>query len=155
MSKGLNSIIIGCDHGGFELKEMLKGELEKRGLTVKDAGAFSVDSEDDYPMIISRVAGSVSDGTYPRGIVICGSGIGASITANRFKGVRAALCNSVEMAKLSRNNANILAIGARLTPEKTVLEILDTWFSTEFEGGRHERRTAQLDNLESIYNEWK
>jgi len=141
-------IIIGSDHGGYELKEFIKSELDKRGIPWEDIGTNSTDSV-DYPHYGVRVAMAVASGEYTRGILICGTGIGISITANRFKGVRAALCCSVEMARLSRehNNANILALGGRLTSPEDAAAILDTWLTTTFEGGRHERRVRLMDDL--------
>lgn len=148
MSEKQKNIIIGSDHGGFELKEFLKAELSKKGITVEDVGTYSPDSV-DYPHYGSKVAQAVASGAYERGIVICGTGIGISIAANRFKGVRAAVCCNVEMARLSRehNNANILALGGRTTDKPTAAAILETWLSTPFAGGRHEKRVNQLDTL--------
>jgi ribose 5-phosphate isomerase B len=141
-------IIIGSDHGGYELKEFIKEELDKKGIPFEDIGTNSTDSV-DYPNYGARAARKIANGDYKRGILICGTGIGISITANRFKGVRAALCCSVEMARMSRehNNANILALGGRTTNQKDAAAILETWLSTPFEGGRHERRVGLIDEL--------
>ena len=148
MSGSENKIIIGSDHGGFEMKEFIKGELEKRGVEIEDAGTNSSDSV-DYPVYAGRVAKAVASGAIEKGILVCGTGLGVSMTANRFKGVRAALCTSVEMARLSRehNNANILVLGGRTTSTKDALAILDTWLTTDFEGGRHERRINLIDEI--------
>jgi RpiB/LacA/LacB family sugar-phosphate isomerase len=142
-------IAIGSDHAGFELKEFVKEELQKRGLAVEDLGAHSVDPEDDYPDLVGAVARKVSDGTYERAVGICGAGIGASIAANRFPKVRAALCTSAQMASLSRqhNNSNMLILGGRITPREDVASIITAWLEGEFEGGRHERRAEKLDQL--------
>ncbi len=141
-------IIIGSDHGGYEFKEFIKSELGKKGIPFEDIGTHGPDSV-DYPNFGAAVAKAVAGGEYERGILICGTGIGISIAANRFKGVRAALCCSEEMARLSRehNNANVLVLGGRTTPEETAAAILDTWLTTSFEGGRHERRVGLIDEL--------
>ena len=141
------NIIIGSDHAGFGLKEACKGYLEKEGANkVTDVGVFSRESC-DYPEIAHRVAQALSRGEYDRGILICGSGIGMSMVANRYKGVRAAVCHDVSSARLSRlhNDANILAMGERLLGEGLALEILEVFLKTEFEAGRHKRRIEQFD----------
>jgi ribose 5-phosphate isomerase B len=144
-----NAIIIGADHAGFKLKEHIKKELEKLSIPCEDVGVFS-EERSDYPIYIARAAAKVSNGTFKRGIVLCGSGIGASIVANRFKGVRAALCVTSQMAQMSRqhNDANVLVLGQRITPLDTATEILKIWLSTPFEGGRHEQRVAQIDTVD-------
>ena len=146
------TIAIGADHGGLEMKQKIEEELDRRGIPWEDLGAHALVADDDYPVLSSRVAGRVSRGEFSRGIVICGSGIGASIAANRFHGVRAALCTTREMAELSRkhNNANVLALGGRLTDPETALKIVDSWLHTEFEGGRHSRRVKQLDQTDKL-----
>jgi ribose 5-phosphate isomerase B len=143
------TIAIGADHAGYELKEFLKQELARRGIAVDDLGAHSLDPEDDYPDLVGAVARKVSDGTYTRGIGLCGAGIGASIAANRFPRVRAALCTSPEMASLSRrhNDSNMLVLGGRLTSPRDATAILDAWLAGVFEGGRHQRRAEKLDRL--------
>jgi ribose 5-phosphate isomerase B len=143
-------IIIGSDHAGLALKETCKAYLEKQGTyQVKDIGAFSRESC-DYPGIAQQVAQAVSRGEYSRGILICGSGIGMSMAANRYRGVRAALCHNIYSARLSRlhNDANVLALGERILGEGLALEILETFLKTEFEGGRHQRRIEQFDEHE-------
>lgn len=149
MSKPDNAIIIGADHAGYKLKEHIKQELEKMGIPCEDVGVFS-EEKSDYPIYIARAAVKVSNGTFKRGIVLCGSGIGASMVANRFKGVRAALCVTPQMAMMSRahNDANVLVLGQRITPFDTATEILKTWLSTPFEGGRHENRVKQIDTVD-------
>jgi ribose 5-phosphate isomerase B len=140
-------IIIGSDHAGFDLKEECRAFLEKFGdYRVTDAGVFSRESS-DYPRIAHRVAGSVAKGEYGRGILICGSGIGMSIVANRYRGVRAALCHHTYMARMGRlhNDANVLAMGGRVVGPGLALEILEVFLKTEFEGGRHSSRLDQID----------
>lgn len=146
MSNTDPTIIIGSDHAGYPMKEFIKSELQKLNVPFADVGANS-GAAVDYPLYIAKVARAVSLGRYGRGIAICGAGIGASITANRFRGVRAALCLTEEMARLSRahNDANILVLGGRLTPMETAARILSIWLSTQFEGGRHARRITMID----------
>ena len=141
-------VIIGCDHAGFSLKTQLKSLLEKMGHTVEDAGCQSEDSV-DYPVYGKAVATGVAKGEFAKGILICGSGLGMSMIANRFPGVRAALCNDLYSAVLSRrhNDANLLVMGGRLIGRDLAEEIVRTWLNTEFDGGRHERRIAQLDEI--------
>jgi ribose 5-phosphate isomerase B len=141
------NVIIGSDHGGFKLKGAVKEWLEARGYQVTDVGTHTEESC-DYPDIARLVAKPVAEGKYDRGVVICGTGIGISITANKVPGIRAALCGDTFSAKMSRmhNNANILAMGERVVGQGLALEILETWFSTEFEtGGRHEKRVAKIE----------
>lgn len=141
-------IAIASDHGGFALKETIKEHLLKRGLEVTDLGTDSETSV-DYPVFGKACGEAVASGSADRGVVCCGSGIGISIAANKVKGVRCALCTSVEMAKLSRqhNNANMIALGGRLTEPELALKMVDTWLDTDFEGGRHQRRTDMLDEM--------
>lgn len=145
-------IMIGSDHAGFGLKEMCKDFLGKRKEhVVTDIGVFSRESS-DYPLIAHKVARGVASGQYRRGILICGSGIGMSMVANRYKGVRAALCCDLYSARLSRlhNDANILAMGERVLGAGLALEILSTFLETEFEGGRHQARISQIDSSDQI-----
>jgi ribose 5-phosphate isomerase B len=140
-------IVIGSDHAGFDLKEACKVFLEGSGrYKVTDIGVFSRDSA-DYPRIAHRAAEAVARGEYSRGILICGTGIGMSITANRHKGVRAALCLDLYSAKMSRlhNDANVLVMGGRVLGVGLALEIVDLFLKTEFEGGRHKARLDQID----------
>ena len=145
-----NRLIIGSDHAGFEAKALVKTELATRGFEVEDVGAFSTDSV-DYPEFAAKVARAVQHGEYHRGIVICGTGIGVSITANRFRGVRCSLCITPEMARMTRmhNDSNVLAIGGRITSPETIIEILGTWLDTEYEGGRHQKRIDMIDECSS------
>lgn len=142
-------IIMGCDHGGFQLKETCKAFLENGGRHhVEDVGVYDTTSY-DYPKIAHKVARAVADGLYSRGVLICGSGIGMSMVANRYKGVRAALCDNLYSARMSRlhNDANILTMGGRILGVDLALEILGLFLETEFEGGRHKSRIDQFDNL--------
>ena len=141
-------IIIGSDHAGFTLKTQIKSLLEKMGYTVEDAGCHTDDSV-DYPIYGKAVSASVSDGRFSKGILICGSGLGMSMIANRFTGVRAALCNDLFSAALSRrhNDANLLVMGGRLIGGDLAEEIVRTWLTTEFDGGRHQLRIEQLDEF--------
>ena len=142
-------IIIGSDHAGHALKEALKPRLTEMGFAVTDAGTDS-DRAVDYPDPGGKAAGAVSAGLFPQGILICGSGVGMSIVANRFPGVRAALCLDEETARLSRmhNDANILVLSGRKTDSETALRIVRVWLTTPFEGGRHQRRLDKIDGME-------
>lgn len=141
-------IAIASDHGGFELKEKVKEHLRERNVKFVDLGTNSTESV-DYPVYGKACAEAVASGKAERGIVICGTGIGISIAANKVKGIRCGLCTSVEMAKLTRqhNNANMLAIGGRILETETAFAIVDAFLDTEFEGGRHKRRTDMLDEM--------
>ena len=142
-------IAIGSDHGGFELKKEIMKHLESRGLEYRDFGTYSSDSC-DYPIYGEAVARAVAGGEYEKGILICGTGIGISISANKVKGIRAALCADCYSAEFTRlhNDANILALGARTTGSGLALKIVDTFLDTEFEGGRHARRVALISEIE-------
>lgn len=141
-------IIIGADHGGFSLKESLKPFLAEMGFAVTDVGTES-DQAADYPDFGAKTAEAVSTGLFQRGILICGSGVGMSIVANRFPGVRAALCLDTETARLSRmhNDANILVLAGRKTDPEAGKAILQVWLSTPFEGGRHQRRLDKIREM--------
>jgi RpiB/LacA/LacB family sugar-phosphate isomerase len=142
-------IIIAADHAGYGLKEALKPHLTEMGLVVTDAGTDS-DRPVDYPDFGQKAAAAVSGGLFPRGILICGSGVGMSIVANRFPGVRAALCLDEETARLSRmhNDANILVLAGRKTDPQKALRIVRTWLTTPFEGERHQRRLDKIREME-------
>ena len=141
-------IAIASDHGGFELKEKIKDHLRERGEKFVDLGTNSTESV-DYPVYGRACAEAVASGKAEAGIVVCGTGIGISIAANKVKGIRCGLCTSVEMAQLTRqhNNANMLALGGRTTEAGLALQIVDAFLDTEFEGGRHKRRTDMLDEM--------
>ena len=142
-------IAIGSDHAGFHLKEYLKGILNSKSLEVFDAGCFSGESV-DYPDFGIAVAEKVATGVADKGILICGSGIGMSIVANKFPGIRAALCFDEEMARMSRrhNDSNILVLAGRWLDDDKAGRILDAWLETSFEGGRHGRRLGKITELE-------
>ena len=141
-------IAVASDHGGFALKEEVKKHLMERGLEVLDLGTHSEESV-DYPVYGKACGEAVASGKADLGIVVRGTGIGISIAANKVKGIRCGLCTSVEMARLTKqhNNANILALGGRTTETGLAMEIVDAWLDTEFEGGRHLRRTDMLDQM--------
>lgn len=138
-------LALGCDHAGFELKEAVKKLLQENGWTVEDKGTYSTDST-DYPDYAHPVADMVSTGAASVGILICGSGNGVCMTANKHTGVRAALCWNEEIAALARqhNDANIICIPARFVSQEQAFSMLDTFLSIAFEGGRHERRVAKM-----------
>lgn len=134
-----------CDHGGFEIKEYLKTKLEKLGYTIHDMGVLSNESV-DYPDMIHPLARDVNDGKYTLGIILCGSGNGAQMTANKYPNVRAALCWSLEQAILARehNNANIMSLPGRIVKNALAMEMTLNFLNTDFEGGRHQRRVEKI-----------
>jgi ribose 5-phosphate isomerase B len=142
-------IVIGSDHAGFELKEDLRTYLREQNVEVEDLGVPN-EAPADYPDIGAGVAEKVSQGEFERGILICGSGIGMSIVANRFAGVRAALCHDLYTARMSRehNDANVLVLGGRLTGKGLAREILKVWLESRFQGGNHQRRLEKIHSLE-------
>jgi ribose 5-phosphate isomerase B len=142
-------IAIGADHAGYSLKEHLKGYLKEQGHEVEDLGAHSEETS-DYPPICAAVARAVREGRAERGIVLGGSGQGEQMTANKVRGIRAALCHDLYTARMARshNDANVLSMGARIVAPEMALLILETWLQTEFEGGRHERRVVQIMEIE-------
>ena len=139
---------IGSDHGGYELKESIKEYLSQLGVEFVDYGTNSLESV-DYPDFGKKVADAVLEKQVDRGILICGTGIGISITANRIQGIRCALCTDTFSARMSRehNNANILALGGRVVGTGLALDIVKIFLDTEFEGGRHERRINKIDEI--------
>ncbi len=142
-------IILGCDHGGFQLKKKIIKFLEAKGYELTDLGTHSAQSC-DYPAIGERVAQAVSVGKFERGVLICKTGIGFSIVANKVPRIRAALCRTKLDARLSRehNDANVLILGANFTKEKQAKEILEVWLKTMFKAGRHARRVNQIAKIE-------
>lgn len=138
-------IAIGCDHGGYDLKNLIVSYLQDKGFEVSDLGTFSEESV-DYPDFSNKVCQCVRSGECERGILICGTGIGMSIAANRYSDIRAALCHEAFTARMSRehNNANILCLGARVIGTEVALDIVRVWINTEFAGGRHQRRLDLL-----------
>jgi len=140
-------IALAADHAGFEEKEKIKKTLDEIGVEYDDLGTNSEESV-DYPDYARKVAEAVSRGEYEQGLLVCGSGTGMAITANKVRGVRAAVAWNEEIARLARqhNNANVLAIGARTTPEEEIPKIIKSWFAADFEGGRHQRRVEKIDD---------
>ena len=145
-------IALGCDHGGYELKQFVMKTLEKLGYEYEDFGCYSTESC-DYPDFGAAAARAVAEGKCDRGIVICTTGIGISIAANKVRGIRCALCGDPLSASLTRrhNNANMLAMGAGIVGKNLAENIVDTFLNTQFEGGRHERR---VNALMAIENDW-
>ncbi|MBR6012254.1 MAG: ribose 5-phosphate isomerase B [Selenomonadaceae bacterium] len=144
-------ITIGSDHGAVDLKEEIKKFLQESKIDVQDVGTFGNESV-DYPDIAEKVCSDILSGKSERGIVLCGTGIGISIAANKIKGIRCALCNDVYSAKMSRehNNANVLAMGGRVLGFGPAVEIVKAWIETEFSGDeRHNRRIGKITALES------
>ena len=139
-------LLVASDHAGFALKEELKKALDERGVPYLDLGTTSTDSV-DYPDYAHQLAGAIEHGEAQRGLLVCGSGEGMAMAANRHPGVRAALAWSEDSARLSRqhNDANVLALGGRLTAPEDAKRILNVWLDTPFEGGRHQRRVAKIE----------
>ena len=142
-------IAIGSDHAGFGLKEVVKQHLEELGHEYKDFGTFDENSV-DYPDYAFYVGKAVQSGEYDKGILICGTGIGMSIAANKMAGIRCALCHDMFSAKMTRqhNDSNVLAMGARVIGNTLALKVVDAWLGAEFEGGRHARRVDKISNIE-------
>lgn len=140
-------IIIGSDHAGYRMKERVKAHLKERGIEAEDVGTHSEESV-DYTDFGKDVARKVSHGDFDRGILICGTGLGMSMVANRFPGVRAGLANDMFSAVMSRrhNDSNILVLGGRLIGDALAVQLVDTWLDTQFEGGRHQRRLDKMDS---------
>jgi ribose 5-phosphate isomerase B len=145
----MQNIVIGSDHGGFGLKEKIKAYLEKSGYRAKDVGTYSEESC-DYPDYAASLARAISQGKFKRGILICKSGIGNSIVANKFPRVRAALCYNSTAARLSRehNDSNVLVLGSVFVKEVLAKRIVKVWLDTEFQGGRHQRRLNKIRCIE-------
>ncbi|HEX3032676.1 MAG TPA: ribose 5-phosphate isomerase B [Bacillota bacterium] len=145
-------LALGSDHGGFRLKEEIKKLLEEQGLSYQDFGCYSTDSV-DYPDIALAVGEAVAAGQCERGILVCGTGIGISIAANKIPGIRAALCHDTFSARATRehNDSNILAMGERVIGVGLALDIVKTWLATEFAGDRHQRRVDKISQIEAKY----
>jgi len=141
-----SKIAIGSDHGGFRLKAKIVEYLKGQNIQFEDFGTFDEESC-DYPVIAKKIAQELVDKKFDKGILVCGTGIGVSIVANKIKGIRAAVCSDTFSAKMSRihNDANILCIGQRVVGEGLALEIVDTWLKAEFEGGRHKIRVDKIE----------
>ena len=147
----MNTVALASDHAGFEYKEQIKKLLEHLEVPYKDFGTFSAEST-DYPDWAHKAAEAIVAGACDRGILICGTGIGMSIIANKHNGVRAAACESTTAARLSRqhNDANVLCVGERITGWESTADIVRTFLSTSFEGGRHERRVRKIHTLTNL-----
>lgn len=143
-------IIIGADHGGFELKETIREYILKKGIEVHDVGVFSTESV-DYPDYAQKVAEEVVESEDNIGILICGTGIGMTIAANKVKGIRCALCNDVYTAKMAKghNNANIIALGARVIGKGVAIMIIEAFLNSNFENGRHSSRIDKITEIEN------
>ena len=142
-------IAIAADHAGYEEKENIKKTLDEIGVAYEDMGTYSLDSV-DYPDYARKVGEAVAAGKFEQGLLVCGSGTGMAIAANKVKGIRAAVAWNVETASLARqhNNANVLAIGARTTPAGTIPDVVKAWFAATFEGGRHAGRVDKITGIE-------
>lgn len=145
----ISTIALGADHAGFQLKEALKGWLIEHGYQVVDHGTHTAESV-DYPDYAAQVAEAVADHKVERGVLVCGTGIGMTIAANKVPGVRAALCSDLYTARMSRehNDANVLCLGARVVGVGLALDIVAAWLDARFEGGRHQRRIEQIADIE-------
>jgi ribose 5-phosphate isomerase B len=143
-------VAVGCDHGGLELKETVISVLKDLNLEFEDMGVYDRTSV-DYPDFAEKVAAAVASGRFEQGVLICGTGIGMSIAANKVHGIRAALCNEIFSAKMARahNNANILCLGARVVGPSVAQEIVRAYFTGSFEGGRHAQRVEKINLLDS------
>ena len=146
-------VAVGCDHGGFVLKDAVISTLEELGAQVVDMGTYSTESV-DYPVYGKKVADAVANGECDLGVVMCGTGIGISIAANKVKGIRAAVVTDEFMAEMTRrhNNANIIALGGRVITHEKAKSLVKAWYTAEFEGGRHQKR---IDMITQIENEQK
>ncbi len=142
-------IAIGSDHGGYELKTHIIEYLKNKGIEIKDFGCYDENSV-DYPDIAQAVCNSINAGVCENGILICGTGIGISIAANKIDGIRAAHCHDVYSAQMTKrhNNANVICIGGRVIGRELAFMIVDAWLNAEFEGGRHQNRIDKIHNLE-------
>ncbi len=146
----MKTIVLGADHGGFELKNTIKNHLENKGYTVIDVGTNSSDSC-DYPVFASKACAHVLSGEADLGILVCGTGIGMSMAANKHKGIRAACCSDTFSARLTRlhNNANVLCLGARVVGAGLALDLVNEFVGAEFEGDRHVRRLSLIEDIEN------
>ncbi|MBQ7653342.1 MAG: ribose 5-phosphate isomerase B [Clostridia bacterium] len=143
-------IAIGCDHGGIVLKPAIVEYLNSKGVAVMDLGCYDTQSV-NYPVYALKVAKAVANGEADKGILLCGTGIGMSIAANKVHGIRAAVVSDVFCAKMcsAHNNANVLCLGGRVVDEQKAVELVDAWFTTPFEGGRHSERVDMMMKIES------
>ena len=145
----MKKVAVGCDHGGFVLKESVVNTLKRLGAEVEDFGCYD-ESSVDYPEYGKKVAVAVANGQCDLGVIMCGTGIGISIAANKVKGIRAAVVTNTYMAKLTKNhnNANIIALGGRVITPDEAEAIVEAWFTAEYEGGRHQRRLDMITAIE-------
>ena len=148
MNLNTSPVVIGSDHAAFPLKEKIKALLVEKGIEVEDVGTLGEESV-DYPDFAIKAASMVSEKKFERGILLCGTGLGMSMAANRFKNVRAALCTDIFSATMSRrhNDANMLVLGGRITGVDLALEIVNVWLATPFDGGRHQKRIDKFSAL--------
>jgi ribose 5-phosphate isomerase B len=149
----VRTLAIACDHAGYEMKEALKGHLKQKDLEVFDLGTFNGGDSVDYPDFAAHLAHGIEEGEYEAGLLICGTGIGMAMMANRFPRVRAANCHEIFTAILARrhNDANVLTLGARVVAEENAKAIVDAFLTTEFDGGtRHQRRIGKLEDLSPV-----
>ncbi|WP_434631420.1 ribose 5-phosphate isomerase B [Thermoanaerobacterium thermosaccharolyticum] len=146
-------IAIGSDHGGYELKEAIKKHLDEKGIEYKDFGTFSEESV-DYPDFALKVAEAVASGEFERGILLCGTGVGISIAANKVPGIRAANVSDAFSARYSKehNNANVLCMGGRVVGPGLATLLVDEWLNAEFQGGRHQKRLDKITEIEKKYS---
>ena len=146
-------LAIGCDHAGYELKQEIIKHLEEKGIEYKDFGCYSEEAV-DYPVYGKLVGHAVADGECEKGILICGTGIGISLAANKVPGIRAAVCSEPYSAEMTvrHNNAQIIAFGARVVGDELAKKILDAFFGAKFEGGRHAERVQKIIEIEKKYN---
>ena len=145
-------LAIGCDHAGYELKQEIIKHLEEKGIEYKDFGCYSEEAV-DYPVYGLKVAEAVASGECDAGVLMCGTGIGISISANKVKGIRAAVTTNTFMAEMTKrhNNANIIALGGRVVTPEEAKEIVKAWYTAEYEGGRHQRRLDMIADIEAKY----
>lgn len=146
-------IAIGSDHGGYELKEAIKKHLDEKGIEYKDFGTFSEESV-DYPDFALKVAEAVASGEFDKGILLCGTGVGISIAANKVPGIRAAHVSDAFSARYSKehNNANVLCMGGRVVGPGLAAILVDEWLNAEFQGGRHQKRLDKITEIEKKYS---
>jgi len=146
----MKKIVLGADHGGFELKNMIKSHLESKGFETIDVGTNTTESC-DYPIFASRLCQKIQNGEADLGILVCGTGIGMSMAANKHRGIRAACCSDTFSARLTRlhNNANVLCLGARVLGAGLALDLVDQFISAEFEGDRHIKRLSLIEDIEN------
>ena len=146
----MKKIVLGADHGGYELKNVIKAHLESRGFEVSDVGTNSANSC-DYPVFASRLCNKIQNGEAELGILVCGTGIGMSMAANKHHGIRAACCSDTFSARLTRlhNNANVLCLGARVLGAGLALDLVDAFVNAEFEGDRHIKRLSLIEDIEN------